>query len=178
MGQAFLTVVCDKTHKSGATGIDGQTAKYYKANLQDNLSILLNRFNSGSYKAPPFKRVYIPKDGVISPLLTNIYLHYVSDEWIHEVVKIYLKENEHLYRYADDFIICFENETDARRIMKILPKRFAKFGLELHPEKTRLIYFNTPDDKGPDDLPVSDDKEVVELNSITNTAKSIRKYFP
>ncbi|MEI2419078.1 hypothetical protein V6O07_02305, partial [Arthrospira platensis SPKY2] len=59
--QEFLTVAYDNTRKSGATGIDGQTAEGYKEELQDNLSSLLNRFKSGSYKAPPVKRVYIPK---------------------------------------------------------------------------------------------------------------------
>lgn len=278
--QEFLTVAYDNTRKSGATGIDGQTAKGYKEELQDNLLSLLNRFKSGSYKAPPVKRVYIPKGkgkqrpigiptyedkvlqtavkmvlepiyetdfydcscgfrpnrsahqmiqkswktimrqrcrwvlevdiksffdtinhqqlrefldlrvkdgvirrtinkwlkagtmeagtyrrnkggtpqgGVISPLLANIYLHYVLDEWFHEVVRKHLKGNAYLYRYADDFIICFENETDARRVMNVLPKRFGKYGLELHPEKTRLINFNTPDDRGSDDSPNSFD---------------------
>jgi len=272
--QEFLAAAYDRTRKSGATGIDGQTAKDYKEKLQDNLLSLLNRLKSGSYKAPPVKRIYIPKGkgkqrpigiptfedkvlqtaikmvlepiyetdfydcsygfrpnrsahqmiqkswktimrqgcrwvlevdiksffdtinhqqlrefldlrvkdgvirrtinkwlkagtmedgtyrrskgctpqgGVISPLLANIYLHYVLDEWFHEVVRNHLKGNAYLYRYADDFIICFENEADARRVMKVLPKRFGKYDLELHPEKTRLINFNTPDDKGHDD---------------------------
>src|SRR5690606_32569904 len=55
-----------------------------------------------------------------------------------------------LIRYADDFVICFEQEEDARRVMEVLPKRFEKYGLTLHPEKTQLIEFrpNKPGDKG------------------------------
>ena len=57
-------------------------------------------------------------------------------------------DHAHLIRYADDFVIVFANESDARRVMAVLPKRFGKYGLTLHPEKTRLIAFDRPDDKG------------------------------
>ena len=78
---------------------------------------------------------------VISPLLANIYLHYVLDEWFEEVVKPRLRGEAYEIRYADDFILCFEYQEDAERVLKALTKRFAKYGLTLHPEKTRLIEF-------------------------------------
>lgn len=82
-----------------------------------------------------------PQGGVISPLLANIYLHYVLDEWFAGEVVRRLKGKAKLIRYADDFVILFEEEQDARRVMGVLPKRFGKFGLALHPDKTRLIDF-------------------------------------
>jgi len=78
---------------------------------------------------------------VISPLLANIYLHYVLDEWFETVVKPRLKGEAYEIRYADDFILCFQLREDAERVLDVLVKRFAKFGLKLHPEKTRLIEF-------------------------------------
>jgi len=77
----------------------------------------------------------------ISPLLGNIYLHYVLDEWFEQEVKPRLRGEAHEVRYADDFILCFEYREDAERVMEVLRKRFAKYGLTLHPEKTRLIEF-------------------------------------
>lgn len=77
----------------------------------------------------------------ISPLLANIYLHYVLDEWFENVVKPRLKGEAHEIRYADDAILCFQRKEDAEKVMEVLPKRFAKFGLTLHPEKTRLMEF-------------------------------------
>jgi group II intron reverse transcriptase/maturase len=78
---------------------------------------------------------------VISPLLANIYLHYVLDEWFETVVKPRLKGEAYEIRYADDFILCFQLREDAERVLDVLAKRFAKYGLKLHPEKTRLIEF-------------------------------------
>src|ERR1700677_3355205 len=72
-----------QTRKDGAVGVDGQTAAEYEVNLEANLQNLLDRAKSGTYVAPPVRRVHIPKagSGVISPLLANIFLHYVLDEW-------------------------------------------------------------------------------------------------
>jgi RNA-directed DNA polymerase len=258
-----------ETRKDGALGVDGQSAEEYAGHLKENLEGLEDRFKSGRYKAPPVKRVYIPKDGkkelrplgiptyedkilqravkwvmepiyeqdfyecsygfrpnrsahdalralwkglmnmdggwvidldirkyfdtirwdklrevlkqrvsdgvliraigkwmnagimeegalhypeagtpqggVISPLLSNIFLHYVLDEWLHETVFPRLKGRAFEIRYADDAVICFEREEDARRVMKVLPKRLAKYGLEMHPEKTRLVNFKKPE---------------------------------
>jgi RNA-directed DNA polymerase len=78
---------------------------------------------------------------VISPLLANIYLHYVLDEWFEREVKPRLKGEAYEVRYADDFILCFQYREDAERVLEVLTKRFAKYGLTLHPEKTRLMEF-------------------------------------
>jgi group II intron reverse transcriptase/maturase len=85
-----------------------------------------------------------PQGSVISPLLANAYLHEVLDTWFVEAVKPRCRGKVVLYRYADDFIIGCEREEDAKRIMEVLPKRFAKYGLEINAEKTRLITFRRP----------------------------------
>jgi len=77
----------------------------------------------------------------ISPLLANIYLHYVLDEWFEEVVKPRLRGVAHEIRFADDGLLCFQYREDAEKVLNVLPKRFAKYGLTLHPEKTRLVEF-------------------------------------
>ena len=77
----------------------------------------------------------------ISPLLANVYLHHVLDEWFEDVVKPRLKGEAHEIRFADDAILCFEHKEDAEKVLNVLPKRFEKYGLTLHPEKTRLIEF-------------------------------------
>lgn len=260
------------TRRDGALGVDGQSADGYAENLKENLERLKEEFKSGRYKAPPVKRVYIPKDGkkelrplgiptfedkvlqravkwvmepiyeqdfyecsygfrpkrsahgalgalwkglmnmdggwvidldirkyfdtiqwnklrevmtrrvsdgvllrmigkwmnagimedgavrypeegtpqggVISPLLSNIFLHYVLDEWLHETVFPRLKGKAFEIRYADDAVICFKLEEDARRVLEVLPKRLQKFGLEMHPEKTKLIRFEKPRNEG------------------------------
>jgi group II intron reverse transcriptase/maturase len=256
-----------RTRKDGATGVDGQTAGEYAEKLGANLERLLEEFKSGSYRAPPVRRAYVPKaggklrpigiptfedkilqraalmileaiyeqdfypcshgfrpgrsahgalasfrdrlmrmnggwiieadiesffdtldhrhlrsfldqrvrDGVlrrqidkwlragvleggaihraesgspqggtISPLLANIYLHEVLDRWWEEQVKPRLRGDAELVRYADDFVLVFANEEDACRVFEVLPKRFARFGLALHPEKTRLLDFRRP----------------------------------
>jgi len=78
---------------------------------------------------------------VISPLLANIYLHNVLDEWFETVVKPRLKGEAYEIRFADDFILCFQYQEDAERVLDVLTKRFAKYGLKLHPDKTRLMAF-------------------------------------
>jgi len=92
-----------------------------------------------------------PQGGVISPLLSNVYLHEVLDQWFEQVVKPRLKGRGFLIRYADDAVLGFECEEDARRVMEALPQRFARFGLKLHPEKTRMIDFRSPDRREPPD---------------------------
>ena len=89
-----------------------------------------------------------PKEGtqqgsVISPLLSNIYLHYVLDEWFSEEIQPLLKGKSFMVRYADDSVLGFSDKSDAENVMKVLPKRFAKYGLTLHPEKTKLIDLNS-----------------------------------
>lgn len=85
-----------------------------------------------------------PQGGVISPLLSNIYLHKVLDEWFEKEVKPRLRGRADLIRWADDYVILFTNEQDAYRVWEVLPKRFGKYGLALHEEKTRLIDFHRP----------------------------------
>jgi group II intron reverse transcriptase/maturase len=276
--QAFV-----RTRHDGAPGIDGQTAEDYGADLQNNLQSLLDRAKSGAYRAPPVRRVHIPKGtgttetrpigiptfedkvlqravvmvleaiyeqdfldcsygfrpgrsahqalealwkhtmaseggwivevdirkffdtldhaqlrallarrvrdgvllrligkwlnagvleggkvsypdqgtpqgGVISPLLANVYLHYVLDEWFERDVKPCLRGRAFLIRYADDFVMGFTCEEDARRVLEVLPKRFGKYGLTIHPDKTRLVPFRSPErprqeDPGPGNGP-------------------------
>jgi RNA-directed DNA polymerase len=258
-----------RTRKDAAAGVDGMTAEKYEANLQSNLQGLLDRVKAGTYRAPPVRRVHIPKGnsvierrpigiptledkvlqravvmvlepiyeqdfydcsfgfrpgrsahqaleelwkqtmdshggwivevdirkffdtldhahlrsllrhrvrdgvlrrligkwlkagvleagavayppagspqgGVISPMLSNIFLHYVLDEWVEQVVKPRLRGKAFLIRYADDFVMGFTREEDARRVLAVLPQRLGKYGLAIHLEKTRLIAFQQP----------------------------------
>lgn len=89
-----------------------------------------------------------PQGGVISPLLSNIYLHEVLDSWFEESVKPQMRGKAHMVRFTDDCVMVFEHLSDAQRVMNVLEKRFAKYGLELHPEKTRLVDFRHPWDSG------------------------------
>jgi RNA-directed DNA polymerase len=81
---------------------------------------------------------------VLSPMLGNIYLHHVLDLWFERDVRPRMHGKVHLIRYADDFVIAFESEDDARRVMAVLPKRFERFGLTLHADKTHLVPFGRP----------------------------------
>lgn len=264
------------TRKSGAVGVDGQTADEYAENLEENLLSLLDRAKSGDhYRAPPVRRVHIPKGngsqtrpigiptfedkilqravtmllkplyeqvfydfsygfrprrsahdalealyeglwemkggwvldadirdyfgtigrkelqdlvsqrvadgvvrrligkwlragvqeegvvhhpeagtpqgGVISPILSNIYLHEVLDRWWVEDVLPRLRGRAFMIRFADDFVMVFEDRTDAERVYAVLPQRFERFGLAIHPDKTKLIRFRRPrrDGSGP-----------------------------
>ena len=274
-----------RTRKDGAVGVDGMTAEQYEQDLEGNLQSLLDRAKSGTYQAPPVRRVHIPKGGsstetrplgiptledkvlqravvmllepiyeqdfldcsygfrpgrsahqalksfrdqtmtgrpkggwvlevdirkffdnlehrhlrqflqhrvrdgvllrligkwlragvmedgnvsypdsgtpqggVVSPLLSNIFLHYVLDRWFEQDVKPRMRQRAFLIRYADDFVIGFRNERDARRVMEVIPKRFGKYGLTVHPTKTKLVRFLPPSfqkgrKKPPDDRP-------------------------
>ena len=86
-----------------------------------------------------------PQGGVISPLLANVMLHDVLDEWVRHDVHPRMRGGLKLIRYADDFVILVQREDDARRVMAVLAKRFARFGLRLHPLKTRMLSFNSPE---------------------------------
>lgn len=87
-----------------------------------------------------------PQGGVISPLLANIYLHYVLDCWYLESVRPRMKGRTLLVRFADDFVLGFENQEDAEKVYAVLFRRFEKYGLKLHAEKTRLVRFGRPRD--------------------------------
>jgi RNA-directed DNA polymerase len=85
-----------------------------------------------------------PQGGVISPLLANIYRHYVLDCWYMESVKPRMKGRTFLVRFADDFLLGFEQKEDAEKVYRVLFRRFEKYGLSLHAEKTRLVPFGRP----------------------------------
>jgi RNA-directed DNA polymerase len=87
-----------------------------------------------------------PQGGVLSPLLSNLFLHYVLDDWFMQYVRPRLQGEAFLIRYADDFVVGVAREDDARWIMEVLPERMSKYGLTVHPEKTRLVRFTPPDD--------------------------------
>ena len=79
-----------------------------------------------------------PQGGLISPILANVYLHYVLDRYCEEILKPHLKGESYLVRYADDFIIMFQYEEDAKLTYECLIKRLAKYGLEMEQSKTRI----------------------------------------
>lgn len=85
-----------------------------------------------------------PQGGVVSPLLANIFLHEILDVWFERDVRPRMRGRAVLIRYADDFVILFEREDDARRVNGVIGRRFEKYGLRLHPEKTRLVEFRPP----------------------------------
>lgn len=89
-----------------------------------------------------------PQGGLVSPLLSNIYLHYVLDEWFSDEIQPLLKGKSFIVRYADDFVLGFDNKDDAERVMLVLPKRFGKYKLELHPDKTKIINLNNGREDG------------------------------
>ena len=274
LDEEWLRHAYDLTRKDGAVGTDGQTAADYEANLEENLRSLLGRIKSGSYRAPPVRRVHIPKadgrtrplgiptfedkvaqraivlllepiyehdflpcsygfrpgrsahqalrdlrshimgsngrwildadlrnyfdtidhrhlrtflarrvadsvvrkmvdkwlkagvleqgqlrrshdgtpqGGVISPLLANIFLHYVLDEWAAIEVGPRMKRKHALVRYCDDFVMVFEDFLDCRRVLEVLGKRVGRYGLTLHPDKTRMVdfRFKQPNGKHP-----------------------------
>jgi group II intron reverse transcriptase/maturase len=285
----FLREAFRRTRKDGAPGVDGQTGDGYEEKLDESLASLLDRFKSGTYKAPPVRRVWIPKGdgksqrplglptfedkvlqravamvleavyeqdfrdcshgyrpgrsahtalaaldktlmkvkggwvleldiqkffdsishsqlrtfldqrvrdgvlrrtidkwltagvleglelshpdagtpqgGVISPLLANVYLHEVLDRWFERDVKPVLRSAAWLVRFADDAVIVFTDETDANKVMAVLPKRFGKYGLTLHPTKTRLLCFRPP---GRDDEPPQPDSRSFDFLGITH----------
>jgi len=82
-----------------------------------------------------------PQGGSVSVLLSNVYLHYVLDLWFEKVVKPRLRGEAYLVRYIDDFVVCFQYRSDAKRFQEVLIRRLDKFGLALEPNKTRLVEF-------------------------------------
>jgi len=82
-----------------------------------------------------------PQGGLISPVLANVYLHYVLDTWFELEIKPRLRGEAYYVRYADDFLIMFQYESDARAVMNVIPKRLARFSLEVAPDKTRILPF-------------------------------------
>lgn len=89
-----------------------------------------------------------PQGASVSPLISNIFLHYVLDEWFTEQIQSMLKGESFIIRFADDYLLGFTSREDAVWVMEVLPKRMAKYGLTLHPEKTRLIDLSEPGQRG------------------------------
>lgn len=80
-----------------------------------------------------------PQGSIVSPILSNIYLHYVMDEWFNTIVKSHIKGKAELVRFADDMVFVFEHYEEAQRFFTVLPKRLEKYGLQLHAEKSQVI---------------------------------------
>jgi group II intron reverse transcriptase/maturase len=91
-----------------------------------------------------------PQGGVISPLLSNIYLHEVLDKWFVESVQPACGGRTFMVRFADDFVMGFERLEDAHKVMRVIEKRFARYGLKINVEKTRLVRFKRPPFEGDD----------------------------
>lgn len=154
-------------HKS-APGVDGETWQHYGEDLESHLQDLSERLKRGAYRARPVRRAFVPKDdgrerpigvpvledgkrtvaregtpqgGSISPLLANIYLHFVFDVWADAWRNKRASGDVIIVRFADDFIVGFQHREDAERFRAELTDRFRRFNLELHPDKTRLIRF-------------------------------------
>lgn len=104
--------------------------KWLKAGILDTDGKVINPQNG------------VPQGGIVSPVVSNIYLHYALDNWFEEVVKKHCKAKAYLCRFADDFVCAFETREDAERFYKVLGKRLNKFGLELAEEKTKIINFD------------------------------------
>jgi len=125
-----------------------QLREFLRQRVRDGVLLRLigKWLNAGALEegAVTFPEAGTPQGGVISPLLANVYLHYVLDVWFERDVKPLLKGKAFLIRYADDFVMGFACEGDARRVLEVLPKRFARYGLTLHPDKTRLVPFRRP----------------------------------
>lgn len=134
INHSHLREILDERIKDGV--IRKQIDKWLKAGVMEE-------------KVLHYEKEGTPQGGIISPLLSNIYLHTVLDAW-YEEIKDLLKGRSFLVRFADDFVIGFERKEDALRVMKAIFKRFDKYGLTLHPEKTRLVTLSKLDKSLPD----------------------------
>lgn len=148
------------TRMGGGYVVDLDIRKYFETIPHDSLrAVLSRRIRDGVLMrligkwlaagvleggATAYPEAGTPQGGVISPLLSNLYLHEVLDVWFERDVKPRLSGKAFMIRYADDAVLVFANREDADRVMRVLPQRFAKYGLTLHPEKTRLLDFRRP----------------------------------
>ncbi len=138
MDEAFLTEALHQLRKDAAAGIDRMTVAEYSQNLKENIADLHQRLVNRKYRAQPARRVWIPKsDGSQRPLA-------ILDEWFEKTVRPCMGVNCFLVRFADDFVMGFANKTTAEKVYRVLPKRFERYGLKIHPEKSRLVQFSRP----------------------------------
>ncbi len=112
---------------------------------------ILNKLVLGWLKAGVFQEGEVtisekgtPQGGIVSPLLSNLYLHEVLDHWFAQEVQPRMRGAAAMVRFADDAVLCFEHKEDAQRVLEVLGKRMAKYGLKLHPDKTKLVDFRPP----------------------------------
>jgi hypothetical protein len=135
---AFLSI-----ERDAAAGVDGETWEHYRRSLEGNLQDLSLRLKAGVMADG--KRIQSEvgtvQGGRISPLPANIYLHCVFDLWVHRWRQKQARGDVIVVRFADDFAVGFEHRVEAERFLTELRERFAHFGLNLHPVKTRLIEF-------------------------------------
>lgn len=136
----LLTASFYKLRKKAALGVDGVSWHEYEKGLEDRIDDLHGRIHRGAFRAKPWS-----DNGKGTPqgaiLLANIFLHYVFDLWVIQWRKRHAQGDMIIVRYADDFVIGFEHEADARACLEALQQRMGDFGLNLHPKKTRLIEF-------------------------------------
>ena len=118
---------------------------FLKLRIKDtSLLFLINRFLKAGYVDNNFlvkSEKGTPQGSILSPMLANIFLHYVLDEWFDKTVKSHINGYCKIVRYADDFICLVQFENDAKRILRALYNRFDKYKLQLHPDKTRVFSF-------------------------------------
>jgi group II intron reverse transcriptase/maturase len=114
-----------------------------------------------------------PQGAIISPLLSNIFLHYAFDLWVRQWRKRYAHGEMYIVRYADDLVMAFQREQDARAMRKALAERLARFGLELHPDKTRVLEFGrfAPRDRARRGLPRPETFEFLGFVHISGTSR-------
>ncbi|KPA14942.1 reverse transcriptase/maturase [Candidatus Magnetomorum sp. HK-1] len=141
--------IIDADVKSYFDSIDqGKLIEFIKQRLNDGglIRLIKKWLKAGVIDESELKQSKIgtPQGGIISPILSNIYLHYVLDEWFEKEVAPRMKGRCFIVRFADDFIVGFESKADAERFMNVLPKRFEKYGLEIHPDKTKMLMFGRP----------------------------------
>lgn len=119
--------------------------EFLKLRITDpNLLRIIGRFLKGGYMEAGKKYKTdkgTPQGGVISPILANVYLHYVLDLWFEKVVRKQCKGQAYIVRYADDFVCCFQYESEAQQFFHSLKLRLKKFNLEIAEDKTKIIPF-------------------------------------
>lgn len=129
--------------------------KFIEHRIQDpNIIRLIKRFLKAGILEEGIKydtTEGTPQGGIISPIISNIYLHYVVDLWFEKCVRKQCRGAAYMVRYADDNIFCFENEKEANAFYKVLPERLSKFGLEISAEKSKIIAFGRNARKKDDD---------------------------